>query len=184
MQTNSYLSEGLERGDLTRLVHPKLHLDEFKSKMGDDTDVIVLSFMVNDKEPATNLMSFIEKGYDWVLDADVSSGELEDGEYLVFVELERNIDAPDNIFSLLSDMLNLTDQDITDWQFQYKNSSKEYDISINNLANVIPLTAKAYVKKFGNPELEAMQESARVPIQKTAPVNSWTDHLRIAAGLK
>jgi len=181
---NNQLFEGLEHGDLKRLVHSKLHIDEFKSKMGDDADVIVLSFMVDSKEPATNLMSFIEKGYDWVLDSDVSSGELEDGEYLVFVELERNIDAPDNIVALLSDILNLTDQDITDWQFQYRKNSKEYDVNVNNLANVIPLTPKSYLEKFGNPDLEAMQESARVPIRKTAPVNPWTEQLRIAAGLK
>jgi hypothetical protein len=181
---NNRLFEGLEQGDLKRLLHAKLHVDEFKSKMGDDADVIVISFMVDGKEPAISLMSFIEKGYDWVLDADVSSGELEDGEYLIFVELERNIDAPDNIFNLISDILNLTDQDLSDWKFQYRKNSKEHDITINNLANIVPLTPGAYIKQFGDADLEAMQESARVPVIKTAPVNEWTEQLRIAAGLK
>jgi hypothetical protein len=184
MHNSNPLFEGLEHGDLKRLVHTKMHIDEFKSKMGDDADVIVLSFVVDGKEPAVNLMSFIEKGYDWVLDADVSSGELEDGEYLVFAELERSIDAPDNIYNLVSDILNLTDRDITDWKFQYRKNSKEFDITVNNLANVIPLTPGAYMKQFGNEELDAMQESARVPIRKTAPINQWTEQLRSAAGLK
>ena len=87
------LFEGLEKDDLARLVFPELHIDEFKSKMGDDADIIVLSFLVDGKEPATDLMNFIERGYDWVFDADISSGELDDGQYLVFVELERNPEA-------------------------------------------------------------------------------------------
>ena len=37
----SNLFEGLEQGDLKRLVHPELHIDEFKSKLGDDCDVVV-----------------------------------------------------------------------------------------------------------------------------------------------
>ena len=62
-------------GDLNRLVHNELHIDEYKSKMGTDEDVCVISFKVSGKEPGADLVSFIEKGYDFVLDADVSSGE-------------------------------------------------------------------------------------------------------------
>ena len=36
---NNQLNENLEGGDLKRLVHDELHIDEFKSKMGDDADV-------------------------------------------------------------------------------------------------------------------------------------------------
>jgi len=69
------LRENLEMGDLARLVHNELHIDEYKSKMGTDADVCVISFKVAGKEPSADLVSFIEKGYDFVLDADVSSGE-------------------------------------------------------------------------------------------------------------
>jgi hypothetical protein len=114
------LSEGLEQGDLDRLVHNKLHVDEFKSKMGSDSDIIVLSFKVDGKEPARDLMNFIERGYDWILDADISSGELDDGQYLVFAELERDPAAAKYIYQLLSDIMNLTDTDLSDWKFQYR----------------------------------------------------------------
>jgi hypothetical protein len=40
--------------------------------MGTDADVCVISFKVAGKEPSADLVSFIEKGYDFVLDADVS----------------------------------------------------------------------------------------------------------------
>ena len=56
----------MEWGDLDRLVIPEMHIDEFKSRMGDDADVIVLSFKLKDKEPANDLMMFIERGYEWV----------------------------------------------------------------------------------------------------------------------
>jgi len=68
------LRESLEHGDLKRLVHDELHVDEFKSKLGDDHDVVVVSFKVAGKEPANDIVSFVEKGYEWVIDADVSSG--------------------------------------------------------------------------------------------------------------
>jgi hypothetical protein len=193
-------NEGLEQDDLARLVHPKLHIDEFKSKMGNDADIIVLSFKVNGKEPATDLMNFIEKGYDFVLDADISAGELDDGEYLVFAEIERQPEAPEQIVGLLDDILNLTDQDINDWKFQYRKSSTEHDINAEEIKSVVPTTPEEYDAKFGESDEEevqepesddeiedmisAMQESARVPMKRTAPKNDWTESLRIAAGLK
>ena len=208
-QQRQQFNEGLEQNDLARLVHPKLHIDEFQSKMGDDADIIVLSFKVSGKEPATDLMNFIEKGYEFVLDADVSAGELDDGEYLVFAEIERNPEAPEQIVGLLDDILNLTDQELDDWKFQYRKSSNEYDVTAAEIAAIVPTTAEAYDAKFGEedepdidepaPEeepvdqvsddeiedmIDAMQESARVPMNRTAPKNAWTESLRIAAGLK
>lgn len=183
-QHKPQLSEGLERGDLGRLVHNKLHIDEFKSKMGSDADIIVLSFKVDGKEPGLDLMNFIERGYDWILDADVSSGELDDGQYLVFAEIERDPAAAKHIYQLMSDIMNLTDTDLSDWKFQYRKNSREHDVTADNISNVIPMTPQSYRAKFGDKELEAMQEAARVTIHRKAPVNSWTESLRVAAGLK
>lgn len=188
-----HLVEGLEFGDLARLIHPKLHIDEFKSKMGDDSDIIVLSFLVGGKEPAIDLMNFIERGYEWVLDADVSSGELDNGEYLVFVELSREPEAATYILQLLDDVLNLTEQEITEWHFQYRKNPKEFEINLENLKNNVPLNPETYIKTYGqedkadldlDKDLEAMQNIARVPVTKKAPVNDFTESLRIAAGLK
>ena len=43
-----------------------------------------LAFEVSDQEPAKDLMSFIEKGYPFILDADVSSGENRKGKYDIY----------------------------------------------------------------------------------------------------
>lgn len=203
-QHSQGLFEGLEQGDLVRLIHPKLHVDEFESKMGDDSDIIVLSFKVGGKEPALDLMNFIERGYEWVLDSDVSSGELDDGEYIVFAEIERNPAFAEQVNGLIDDILNLTGQEIGEWKFQYRDSKDEYDINEESLRSVIPKSPREYKIKFGvkdeeptdldNPESEedakvakmigSMQEAARIPTKRTAPKNSWTESIRVAAGLK
>jgi len=185
---SSNLFEGLEQDDLARLVHPKVHMDEFKSKMGDDADILVVSFKVKEKEPATDLMSFIERGYDWVLDADVSTGELEDGDYLVFVEMERNPAAAKQVTELVKDILNLTGQEISDWRFQYQKSKLEYPFNSENIRKIVPLRADDYIAKYQddklNDKIDALKETARINFVKKAPVNKFTDSLRIAAGLK
>lgn len=199
------LFEGLEQGDLARLIHPRLHIDEFESKMGDDSDIIVLSFKVDGKEPALDLMNFIERGYEWVLDADVSSGELDDGEYLVFAEIERNPAAAEHIVGLLNDMMNLTNQKLSEWKFQYRKSANTHDITEEGILDMVPTSPADYEAKYGSEEAEAevdlanpendedakvasmigaMQESARIRTAKTAPKNAWTESLRVAAGLK
>ena len=81
------LDEGSYRGDLQRLVGPELHIDQHRSKMGEDDDIIVVSFKVQGKEPANDLVSFLETGYDFILDADASPGEISPGRFLVFFEI-------------------------------------------------------------------------------------------------
>lgn len=186
MHLQSNIFEGLEQSDLKRLIHPELHIDEFKSKMGTDSDIIVLSFKVHDKRPANDLMMFLESGYDFVLDADVSAGVMDDGDYIVFAEIKRSTSAPEEILQLIDDILNLTDQDITDWRFTYRKNTEEYDLSLENISKIVPLNPKIYNSKYKNKdeEITAMQETARVPITKTAPINTWTEQLRVAAGLK
>jgi len=192
------LRENLEMGDLARLVHNELHIDEYKSKMGTDADVCVVSFKVAGKEPSADLVSFIEKGYDFVLDADVSSGEKEGGDYLVFVELERTDKLPEQIIEIMEDIMNLTEQKIEEWRVRYYKSATDNELTQESLANIIPLTPEAYDAKYGDedeevdatePEditqdLDAMKAAAGVPVTTTAPKNEYTESLRIAAGLK
>ena len=193
------LRENLEMGDLNRLVHNELHIDEYKSKMGTDADVCVVSFKVSGKEPSADLVSFIEKGYDFVLDADVSSGEKEGGDYLVFVELQRSEELPDQIMAIMNDLMNLTEQKIEDWRVRYYKSTTDNELTPEVLADIVPLTSEAYDAKYGKddeeeiidtePEditkdLDAMRSAAGVPVTTTAPKNEYTESLRIAAGIK
>ena len=177
------LCEGLEQGDLARLVHNKLHIDEFKSKMGEDADILVLSIKTSEKKAAEDLMNFIERGYEWVLDADISTGELDDGDYLVFVELERNSAAANNIVELIEDIINLTNQKMSDWRFQYQKNKKEYPLLTRYIKQIVPLSPDQYIEKYDademfDKELEQMKESARISTKKKAVVNDHTNKLR------
>ena len=78
---------GLRAADLKNMVYDIFEIDSFKSKMGDDRDIVTLAFSVKEKEAAKDLENFLEKGYDFILDADATAGEQSDGTYKVFVEM-------------------------------------------------------------------------------------------------
>lgn len=181
--SHNKILEGLEQNDLKRLVHPELHVDEYKSKMGKDEDVVVLSFKVTGREPAEDLVNFIEKGYDWVLDADVSAGELDDGDYLVFVELDREPQVADNVMDMLKDITNLTDQKLSDWRLQVRSNPNQIELSADSIRSNVPLTSGNYQSRYGKKELDEMRNAAGVPVTTRAPKNDHTQSLRSLAGI-
>ena len=176
-------NEGLEPEDLKRLVNNDLHIDEFKSKLGKDSDVVVLSFKVTGKEPAIDLVNFIEKGYDWVIDADVSAGELDDGDYLVFVECDRTQDVPEQIVELINDLKNVTAIDPEEWYVRYKNIGVKEPLTLESIKSLVPLTTQDYQQRFGNEEIDKLKAAAGVEVKTKAPKNDFTESLRLAAGI-
>jgi len=142
------LVEGLRPLDLENLVHPFFEVDTYKSKMGEDQDVCVISFQVRDRSPARDLMEFIEKGYHFVLDADVSSGENNKGEYHVFVELDRTHRLANQITEMLYGIRRLTG--ITEWHFVYQKDGKKYPVSEDILKKIIPSSPSLYEDKMNH----------------------------------
>ena len=47
--------EGLQAGDLEGVVSNKFSIDQFKSKMGEDANIVVLAFTVDSLAPAKDL---------------------------------------------------------------------------------------------------------------------------------
>jgi hypothetical protein len=180
---HSNITEGLEQNDLKRLVHTELHIDEFKSKMGKDEDIVVISFKITGREPAEDLVNFVEKGYEWVIDADVSSGEMDDGDYIVFVEADRTREMPELIVDLMEDIMNLTDQKMSDWRLMFRSSPEEFEITADNIRANVPLTAEDYLRRFGSKGLDEMRNAAGVPVTTKAPKNDYTQSLRSLAGI-
>lgn len=179
------LLEGLETGDLARLVDNTITIDEFKSKLGKDEDVCVLTFTVGGgKDPALDLVSFIEKGYDWVIDADTSAGEDDAGNYLVFVEFDRTDDIPNQVCELIEDLTWLTESEFDTWQFTYHQNKKSYPIVKDNLKEIVPLNAVAYNKEYGKEIIDSLKAAAGVEVTTKAPTNNHTESIRVAAGLK
>jgi hypothetical protein len=142
------IAEGLEYGDLRRLVRPLIQVDGFKSKMGDDDSIVVLAFPVREKKPANDLMEFFEKSYDPVLDADVSEGEDGRGDTMVFVELSRDPDLPATLMDIVGDLNSLTGTRLDDWRFTYRRDPTVRQLTAENIQEVVPLTPREYRARF------------------------------------
>jgi hypothetical protein len=151
-----YITEGLRPFELEDLVYPIFEVDTYRSKMGEDQDVCVISFHVKDRAPANDLMEFIEKGYDFVLDADISSGENSRGEYHVFVEVGRTPRLTRQINEMLYGIKRLTG--IKDWQFKYHKDKEKYEVSEETLRKVIPSSPSLYEGKLRQYKVEGLKQ--------------------------
>ena len=140
--SNQQLNEGLRPLDLKEMIYPTFEVDTYRSKMGEDRDVCVISFQVKDRSPAKDLMEFIEKGYHFVLDSDISSGENEKGEYSVFVELSRSPRLAEQIKEITYGVRKLTG--IDDFKFKYHKEDTVREVTEEILKSVIPPTPSDY----------------------------------------
>ena len=174
------LNESLEAQDLAGRISKKIHIDEFSSKMGDDSDVIVTTFKVFGKKPANDLERFMERGYSWILDAETSPGEVAKDEYLVFMECPRRTWYPEKLNSLLGDLTNLTEHDSDSWQVTYFQDKRNptYKLVASNLNQIVPLSPRAYKEARASKEmLESMLNSAKIS-RKKGDIDGFTTFAR------
>ena len=142
------LFESLEFKDMEGLLKPTIHVDEFSSKMGDDDDIIVVSFFVRDLQAAKDLVAWFEKGYDFVLDADRSPGEIKPSRYLVYVELRRRPNVAKHVGTLINDLSTLTEFDDSDWTMKYDGKTQPW--SEESMSKTVPLTPADYRAAHGD----------------------------------
>ena len=163
--SNNQLFESLGFRDLEGLLKPTIHVDEFSSKMGDDDDIIVISFFVRDAQAAKDLMMWFEKGYDFVLDADRSPGEIRPGRYLVYVELRRRSTAGGNVEQLLDDLNTLTEfEDSSAWTMHSRD--QEIPFTRDSFDATVPLTPRAYRERYEK-NLNEVRVAAGLPVVTT-----------------
>jgi hypothetical protein len=132
----------LRAGDLRYLVKRVFTIDSFQSKIGDDEDVVVLGFEVQEQEAAKDLENFVEMGYDFVLDADVTPGETDSGNFVVFVELERTRHVAVQILEIIEGIKKLCNLDYM--RFRYFKSFKSKEATEENLKAMVPLDRNGY----------------------------------------
>jgi hypothetical protein len=162
---NNPLFESLGFKDLEGLIKPTIHVDEFSSKMGDDDDIIVISFFVRDAQAAKDLMMWFEKGYDFVLDADRSPGEIKPGRYLVYVEIRRRSTAGGHVETLLNDLNTLTEfAGSADWIMHYRD--QEVPFSRDTFDRMVPMTPKSYRDRYEK-DLNEVRIAAGMPVVTT-----------------
>lgn len=143
---------GLRNEDLRDLVYDIFEVDSFASKMGSDEDIVTLSFSVKEQNAAKDLMSFIENGYTFVLDADYTVGEQSDGTYKVFVEMERDKQVPGQIMEILDGVKSLTGRE--NFKFRYYKNFRSIDANDDTLEEMIPTHASDYGIKVNETQME------------------------------
>ena len=138
------VSEGLKAGDLEGIVEKRFSIDQYKSKMGDDKDICVLSFVCSNAAGAKDLENFAEKGYKKVLDADATPGTMTDGKHRVFIEFPREEKLDQYIGEFLDDLKKLTNIDT--FEFTYHKKTVPYEANRKNIIEVVPRTPISYTQ--------------------------------------
>ena len=134
--------ETLRQNDLRDLVKKVFEIDSYSSKVGKDEDICVLTFIVDQEDPAKDLEKFFEMGYNFILDADRSSGELDDGKFRVYVEIERSRHIAEQIYEIVEGVKKVTGME--DMRFRYFKNFKSEDATLENLTAAVPKDKEAY----------------------------------------
>jgi hypothetical protein len=122
--SSKQINEAIQNNDLADLISPVVSIDQYKSKIGDDKEIVVVAFRVKDKDPASDLSQFLETGHK-ALDVDISPGPDVEGMYTVFIELERGQNLYSQIDALLKDVQRV-DNSIEVWNFNsYESESTQ-----------------------------------------------------------
>lgn len=153
------LLEGFDYHDLVDQIDPLVTVDEYAAKMGDDDDIVTLTFTIKGEQAGKDLSDWLERGYDYILDATVSKGEISPGRYLVFAEMERRTTVPQKIVELISDLETLTDIPCKEWTVSI--DGEEYEPDANQLASKMILSPHKY-REIKETDLNEMRELSNI----------------------
>ena len=155
MQSNQ-LNENIKHNDLVDLIQDIVSIDQYKSKIGDDANIVVVAFKVMDKDPAQDLSQYLETGHPAALDVDVSPGPDSEGNYTVFLELDRNSRLFDAIDSILADVKRV-DNSIGDFKFVSYEEKTPVEWNQENFEQNVIVSSYDYTIKH-NPDAVAISE--------------------------
>lgn len=150
------INESLDYMDMKDQVGDTITVDEYSAKMGKDKDIVTITFTTHSKLAAEDLVTWFERGYDFVLDASVSDGELEPGKWLVFVEMDRRSKVPNRIITLLTDLETLTDLKLKDWTVEIEGD--DYDADEETIREHMILNPNEYKEQKETEEAEETDE--------------------------
>lgn len=151
------LNEGLDYKDLVGQVEPTITVDEYSAKMGSDDEIVTLAFLIKSRLAAKDLVDWFERGYDWILDAKESDGEVSTGKYLVFVELNRRTKVPARICELIEDLETLCEIGIDEWTIVI--DGEEYQVDEETIKQHIILSPQKYRETYPDEDAEDAQDT-------------------------
>lgn len=144
-------------GEMENIVTPVISVDEYKPKIGEANETVVVAFEVASEQPAKDLSNLIETDITESLDVDVSQGPNSDGNYLVFVEFDRNGQLYEKIMNIVKVASQVTG--ITEWKYRYYKGDESQDLTEDNLAQTVLDSPEQYVLKYSsdvNPTNESL----------------------------
>jgi hypothetical protein len=165
MTNKTILNESLDYHDLEGQMLPVVSVDEYAAHMGKDSEIVTLAFTIKSEAAGNDLVDWFERGYDWVLDAQVSEGEIKPGQYLVFVEMNRRTSVPKRIIELLDDLETLTALPVKDWTIVV--DDEEYSPEEDVLKQVITISPHDYreTEEVEEEEINEMRERAGLEVK-------------------
>jgi len=165
MTNKTILNEGLDYHDLEGQMIPTVTVDEYAAHMGTDSEIVTLAFTIKSEAAGNDLVDWFERGYDFVLDAQVSEGEVKPGQFLVFVEMNRRSSVPKRIIELLDDLETLTDIPVKDWTIIV--DEEEYSPEEEVLKQVITISPHDYREEVEveEEEINEMRERAGLEVK-------------------
>ena len=175
------LNEGLDHLDMENQINNKVSVDEYAAKTGSDDDTITLAFTVKGQLASTDLVDWFERGYDFVIDAQPSDGEISVGKYLVFVEMNRRSKAPARIIEMLTDLETLTGIKINEWIIEV--DGEEYDADEDVLKQVMKLSPHEYRLESEEGLNEMRQLSGMETTKQFNEQDEAIKHFKSLAGL-
>lgn len=139
-------------GEMVNLVNGTISIDQYKPKIGEANETVVVAFEVSQEGAASDLSNLIETDVVETLDVDVSQGPNNKGNYLVFVEFQRNNKLHTSIVEMMKVVANVTT--ITEWQFEYYKGDGAVDLNEDNLKSSVLDNQDEYVLKYSQPKNE------------------------------
>jgi hypothetical protein len=147
--------------EMANLVNPTISIDQYKPKIGEASETVVVAFEVDSEQPASDLANLLETDVVEMLDVDVSQGPNKDGKHLVFVEFARDNRLHSNILDIMHAVSSATG--ISEWQFDGYKSEVSSQLDEDNLSSLVLDNPQDYVLKYA----DKMEESSELLRLKT-----------------
>lgn len=161
------ITEGLRPNDLEYLVSNYISVDQYTSKLDDDN--ITVAFFCNEMDVANDLRDFIEKNfYIEIKDVEISDSLTEDNKYILFVELERNINFPKLLMNIIDSVDNVTNN--SNWAFKTFGMDKKLPLTLDNIQQYVRLSKLRHHNASTSSE-ETVDKSSEENDEKTVEKN-------------
>ena len=133
-------------GEMINLVKETISIDQYKPKIGEANETVVVAFEVSQEGAASDLSNLIETDVVESLDVDVSQGPNNEGNYLVFVEFTRDKNLHKNIMEIMKAVTNVTE--INEWKYDYYKGESSKELNEQNLSETVLDNQQEYVLKY------------------------------------